>query len=386
MSSLGVRLVLVHGARPQIESKLLEQGVATKFVDGLRVTDQAALNVVQAVVATLRVEIEALLSEGLPSSPMARARIQVASGNFLTARPVGVRDGVDFGHTGVVRRVDIDAIRSRLESDAVVLVSPLGYSPAGEVFNLRALEVATIIASELPAAKLVFLSEHEIARDDQQNQLRQITQADLQQLLTARKDLGETGKELNYAVQACSAGVSRVHIIPRALDGGLLLELFSRDGVGTLVSATPFDAIREATLDDLSGIVELLSALEHVGTVLVRPREELEADLARFCVIVRDGTVIACAALHQFPNGVAEIASLAVHPDYRNAGQGDTLLEFLHARAREENITTVFVLTTQAEHWFRERGFRLGELADLPQGKRELYDYQRNSKVFLKEI
>ena len=384
LNALGVRLIVVHGARPQIEARLLEQGVASKFVDGLRVTDQSALNVVRAAVATLRIEIEAVLSEGLPSSPMAGARIRVASGNFVTARPLGIRNGVDFGHTGLVRRVDSDAIRAQLAADALVLVSPLGYSPSGEVFNLHANEVATVIASELKAAKLVFLSEQEMPRDSQGNEIRQVTQAALQQLLDTHS--GAMSGELACAVQACRDGVKRVHIIPRAVDGGLLLELFSRDGVGTLVSATPFDAIRQATVEDISGIFALLRPLQEDGSVKKRTREELQDDIEHFTVIVRDGTVIACAALHIFPGGNAEIASLAVHADYRKAGQGDSLLEYLHKRAAQADVDTLFVLTTQAEHWFRERGFREETLAALPSEKRELYNYKRNSKVFVKDI
>jgi amino-acid N-acetyltransferase len=392
LSSLGVRLVLVHGIRPQIEARLQERQIEARFHRGLRVTDDRALTVAKEAAGAVRVEIEALLSMGLANSPMAGARVRVASGNFVTARPVGVREGVDFGHTGEVRRLDRGAIERALEAGCVVLVSPIGYSPTGEAFNLSNEEVATVIAVELQAAKLLLLGEEGLLAGADGAPLRQLTVEEARALLSTLRARGgsresERVRYLEGAVYACSKGVRRAHLLDRRVDGCLLLELFTRDGVGTLVSADPYEHLRRATIEDVGGILELIRPLEEDGILVRRPREKLEAEIDRFWVIERDGAVIACAALYPFEgHALAELACLAVHPSYRNAGLGEQLLEQSERQARTLGAERLLVLTTRATHWFRERGFEPAALDSLPVERRATYNYQRNSKILLKPL
>lgn len=388
LHGLGLRQVLVYGTRPQIE-RCMQQGgaAATRYVEDLRVTDEDALACVKAAAGSVRVEIEALLSMGLANSPMANARIRVASGNFIVARPIGVRDGIDFRYTGLVRRVDADAIGGRLGQGEVVLIPPIGYSPTGEVFNLDADDVATAVAMELRAAKLMFLIDAPGLIDASGQLIRELTDREAEGLLEEQRRTGRVCSELECAVRACRNGVGRVHLIDQARDGAVLLELFQRDGIGTLVSAAPFDELRPATIEDVGGILELIAPLESEGILVRRSREKLEMEIERFRVIVRDGAIIACAALYAYPaEGVAELACLGVHPDYRNAGRGQELLETLERWAKGMNLSRLFVLSTETGHWFIERGYRETVLDELPLGRQNLYNYQRNSKVFIKPL
>jgi len=387
LHGLGIRLVLVHGSRPQIEARLKARGAAMQVINGMRITDDDALECVKEAAGTVRVEIEARLSMGLANSPMSGARIEVDSGNFVTARPLGVIDGVDYLHTGEVRRINAGAMRRRLDDGAMVLVPPLGYSPTGEVFNLNAADVAAEAAIALGADKLIFLTDEKLL-DGRRRPVSSLLPAEAEALLARRKRLGEQMRRvLRNAVRAARNGVGRTHILPRRQEGVLLRELFTRDGCGTLVSMERWERIRQATIDDVGGILELITPLEEAGVLVRRSRERIETEIDHFTVIERDGTIVACAALYPFPEArMAELACLAVHPDYRNQGRGDQLLEEMERRARELGVEALFVLTTRTAHWFRERGFQPAELGRLPGRRRDLYNWQRNSRLFLKPL
>ncbi len=396
LNSLGARLVLAHGARPQIEQRLTERNAAIHYVKELRITDDAALTVVKEAVGTLRIEIEALLSMGLANSPMAGAGIRVASGNFVTAKPVGIRDGIDYCYTGEVRRVDAEAIKQRLDDGAIVLLSPLGYSPTGETFNLTALEVATATAIALNADKLLCLVEDRGLFDADKDLMRQLTLGEAEQWLAAQrapidnesnKAHREIAQYVMHAVQACRQGVRRAHLIDRHIDGALLLELFTRDGIGTLITADQYENMRKATIDDVGGILGLIEPLETEGALVRRSRERLETEIDYFMVMERDGMITACAALYPFKKeSVGELACLAVHPAYRDGGRGEALLNALEHHAKQQGIGHLFALTTHATHWFRERGFSPAKIEDLPVQRQHLYNYQRKSKVFIKVL
>ena len=396
LASLGVRLVLVHGARPQIEARLQEHKLQAAYVKGMRVTDAATLQCVKESVGRVRVEIEALLSMGLPNSPMANAAIRVASGNFVTARPVGVVEGVDLMHTGEVRKVDAAAIHSRLEQGEVALLSPLGYSPTGEIFNLTLENVAAAAAIALNAEKLIFLMDtagiEEKPLGKSGTLLRELTVTESKALLARLADRpaklsDDVQLYLPCAVQACEGGVARVHLISRHLDGAVLQELFTHDGIGSMISQGPLQALRNAGVEDVGGILQLIEPLEAKGVLVRRNRELLEMEIDRFVVLEHDHMIVACAALYPFPDEKAsELACLAVHPDYRNAGYGDTLLKHIEARAKAQGSKKLFVLTTGAAHWFVERGFEETKVEKLPKAKQGLYNYRRRSKVFVKKI
>ena len=376
LASIGVRVAVVHGARPQIETGLHRSGSTPYVHGGLRVTDGHALACAKAAVGAVRVEIEALFSMGPTDS-----RTRVASGNFVTARPIGVRDGVDYHFTGEVRRVDAAGIQSHLEHGEIVLLSPFGYSPSGELFNLSALEIAGSVAVALRATKLILLVERPGISDAQGRLLRQLTESEAERLDT------DESSELQCAVRSCRAGVSRAHLVDSRIDGSLLLELFTRDGSGTMVSRTPYDQMRTATVDDVTGVLELIAPLEEQGILMRRSREKLELEIRYFTVLVRDQSITGCAALYPYPEeGLGELACLVVHPDYRNTGHADELLGSLARQAKEVNLKRLFVLTTQAAHWFMERGFIEARLEDLPLERQGLYNYQRNSKIFMKTL
>ncbi len=388
LNSLGVRVILVHGARPQTEKRLRARKAKLRYVNGLRITDHAALTCVKEAVGAVRVEIEALLSMGLANTPMSGARISVVSGNFVTARPLGIVDGVDYLHTGKVRRVDVDAIRQHLEHNRIVLLPCLGYSPTGEVFNLRADQVAAATAVQLRADKLIFLVEGEGLLDSRRRLMQELPPAKAIELLRSRPKLPENMKQtLHSALRACRGGVRRVHLVSRRTDGALLQELFTRDGVGTMITAETYEGLRPANIDDIGGILKLIEPLEAEGVLVRRSRERLEPEIGHFLVVERDGMIVACSALYPYPkDGVGELACLAVHPSYRNHGRGDELLQAMERNAKQTGIGKLFVLTTQAAHWFRERGFRKASIDQLPIKKRDLYNYQRNSKVFIKRL
>jgi len=388
LNSLGIRLVLVHGARPQIEERLRRRGADMQYVNGLRVTDDQALACVKEAAGSVRVEIEALLSMGLANTPMSGARIRIASGNFVTARPLGVRQGVDYLHTGEVRRVDTAGIQKRLDEGDVVLLSPVGYSPTGEVFNLSAEDVAVAAALALKADKLLFLVEGPGVLNSRRQLIQQLTPEGAEKLLGSRRTLpDEIASHLGAAVQACRAGVRRAHLVSRNVDGALLQELFTRDGIGTMITAKSYEEMRRATIDDVGGVLELIKPLEDDGVLVRRSRERLEMEIGHFTVVERDGMIIGCAALYPFPEeGVGELACMAVHPDYRSQGRGDALLEHVQELAEGMGIGRLFVLSTRTSHWFRERGFLPADPGALPVKRRALYNYQRKSKVFLKEL
>ena len=368
LASLGVRLVLVHGARPQIEDRLNECELQTTYVRGMRVTDATTLQCVKESIGRVRVEIEALLSMGLPNSPMANAAIRVASGNFVTARPIGVIEGIDLMHTGEVRKIDTAVVRSRLEQGELVLLSPLGYSPTGEIFNLTLENVAAEAAIALKAEKLIFLMDTagiETKRPGSSETLllRELTVAEGKTLLKefaskTAKLPDDTQLYLPFAVEACEGGVSRVHLISRHVDGAVLQELFTHSGIGSMISEGPLQNLRNAKIEDVGGILQLIEPLEIDGTLVRRNRELLEMEIGRFVVVEHDRMIVGCAALYPFPEDKAgELACLTVHTDYRSTGCGDTLLRNIEARARSQGSNRLFVLTTRASHWFVERGF-----------------------------
>ncbi|MDX1375018.1 MAG: amino-acid N-acetyltransferase [Burkholderiales bacterium] len=386
LAALGIRLVLVHGARPQIDAELKDKRLRARFVKGLRVTDGAALTAVKHAAGVLRVEIEALLSQGLPNSPMAGARIRVASGNFITARPLGVVDGTDFQYTGLVRRVDAQAIAERLDAGEVVLIPHIGYSPTGEVFNLAWEDVAESVAVGLRADKLLLVTDR--LPTDRKGQVRGELTAREAGALLKKNDLGAaTTRAIEHALRALEGGVARAHLVSRRTWGATLLELFTHWGVGTMLTADPVERLREATIEDIGGVIALLEPLEADGTLVKRNRELIEAEIPNFLVLEHDGVILGCAALHPYPDAKsAEFACLAVAAERRDAGYGERLLAACEARARTRRIKRLFALTTRTAHWFLDQGFVEAPVNALPAQRQALYNWKRGSKVFVKKL
>ena len=397
LNSLGVRLVLVHGARPQIEAALKAAGLKDEYheeVQGnlhgdLRVTDAKSLEVIKAVVGKLRIEIEAMFSMGLINSPMHGADINLTGGNFIIAQPFGVHHGVDYSHTGEVRKVDHEAIGRQLDAGNIVLLSTLGYSATGEIFNLTVEEVAAATAIALQADKLLIYSSEPGILDSGGAPISKLSADEARALV--KEKMGSTGvdeqlRNLELGVKACQATVKRAQVISYRQDGALLLELFTRDGSGTLITKEHYEQIRTATIDDVGGILELIEPLENAGILVHRSRELLEREISQFTVIEREGMIIACAALYPLDGDNGELACLVTHNDYRKGSRGQLMLEHIENKARKAGMKALYVLTTKSPHWFLERGFQECPVEALPEKKKNLYNYQRNSKVFAKQI
>lgn len=386
IASMGVRVVLVHGSRPQIETLMELRKLQGRFHKGVRITGPQELECVKEACGETRFDIEAAFSQGLPNTPMQHSRVKVVSGNFVTARPMGVIDGVDYLHTGLVRKVDAESIRDLLSRGNIVLVSPTGFSPTGEAFNLTTEDVATAIAVAIHADKLILSVGVEGVRV--KGELQQDLTAQCAQSLVDNKEVDDEDIfNLGFALRALKGGVDRAHIIPYALDGGILTELFTHDGVGTMVSTENMESLREATIDDVGALVKLLEPFEAEGILVKRPREKIEREISHFTVLEHDGILYGSAALYPYPEaGIGEMAAVAVHPDYQGAGDGDRLLRRIEQRARDAGLKRIFVLTTRTAHWFIKRGFEEASVESLPVEKQRMYNWHRRSKIFIKTL
>jgi len=387
LHALGIKVVIVHGSRPQVEEQLALRHIETRFHNGLRITDAAALECAKEAAGELRLDIEAAFSQGLPNTPMANAAIRVISGNFVVARPLGIIDGVDLEHTGIVRKVAFETIQAILNNGSLVLLSPLGFSPTGEVFNLALEDVAVAAATALRADKLIFITETPMMKDAGGTDIHELS-AHLAQALLASDCLSvDAAFYLTHATRACLSGVPRAHIVPFATDGSVLLEIFTHDGVGTMISSQNLESLREATIEDVGGILQLIEPLEANGTLVKRGRELIEREVDYFSVIEHDGVIFGCAALYPFPaEKMAEMACLTVNPDVQAQGDGERLLHHLENRARMAGIKKLFVLTTRTAHWFLKRGFVNASFDDLPKDRQNMYNWQRKSLVLIKKL
>jgi amino-acid N-acetyltransferase len=397
IQSMGVKVVLVHGFRPQVNEQLMAKGHAARYSHGMRITDSVALDCAQEAAGQLRYEIEAAFSMGLPNTPMAGSTVRVISGNFITARPVGILDGVDFQHSGLVRKVDVAGIRRTLDHHAMVLLSPFGFSPTGEAFNLTMEEVATSVAIQIQADKLVFLTEipgirvhpNQPESDDNpiDTELPLATAERILASLPGAQQPTDTAFYLQHCVKACKGGVERSHILPFAVDGSLLLEIYVHDGIGTMVIDEKLESLREATSDDVGGILQLIEPFERDGTLVRRERTEIERDIANYSIIEHDGVIFACAALYPYPEAkTGEMAALTVSPQSQGQGDGEKILKRIEHRARAMGLASIFVLTTRTMHWFLKRGFVQVDPDWLPEARKRKYSWDRRSMVFVKKL
>ena len=397
IQSMGVKVVLVHGFRPQVNEQLKAKGHTAKYSHGIRITDEIALDCAQEAAGQLRYEIEAAFSQGLPNTPMADSTVRVISGNFITARPVGIVDGVDFQNSGVVRKVDTAGISKVLDMGAMLLLSPFGFSPTGEAFNLSMEEVATSVATALQADKLIFLTEvpgilqrpHEPPDEDNpvDTELSLAAAEALLLEVPAAREPADVAFYLQHCVTACKGGVERSHIIPYSVDGAILLEVYVHDGIGTMIVDEKLESLREATEDDVGGILKLIEPFEKDGTLVKRSRTEIERDASSYTVIEHDGVIFACAALNPYPEGrTGEMAALTVSPDVQGQGDGERVLKRIEQRARAAGLESIFVLTTRTTHWFLKRGFVLVDADWLPEARKRKYNWDRKSQVLVKKL
>ena len=397
IKAMGVKIVLVHGFRPQVNEQLHAKGHEGKYAHGIRITDSVALDCAQEAAGQLRFEIEAAFSQGLPNTPMADSTVRVISGNFVTARPVGIVEGINFEHSGVVRKVDVAGIQRSLDMDALVLLSPFGFSPTGEAFNLNMEEVATSVAVALKSDKLIFMTEIAGLRVRPEEPQSEDNPLDTELPLAQAKELlarvppsqrpSDIAFYLQHCVKACQGGVERSHIIPFAVDGALLLEIYVHDGIGTMVVDEKLEELREATADDVAGILQLIEPFEKDGTLVKRDRTEIERDVANYTIIEHDGVIFGCAALYPYPEArTAEMAAVTVSPQSQSTGDGEKLLKRIEQRARNLGLDSLFVLTTRTMHWFIKRGFVQVDPDWLPEARKRKYNWDRRSQVLVKRL
>ncbi|EEX49665.1 amino-acid N-acetyltransferase [Pasteurella dagmatis ATCC 43325] len=387
LHSLNIKLVIVFGARYQINDLLLQHQIEPTYYKNIRITDLQSLELVKQAVGKLHYDLSSLLSLRLAHSPLTN----VVSGNFVIAQPIGVDDGIDYQHSGKIRRVNTESIQQQLERNTIVLIGPIAPSVTGENFNLPFEEIAMQIAIKLKAEKLIGFSNTQGILDENGNTISDLlphqAEQHLQNLIQQDQYHSSQARFLQAAIEVCRAGIKRAHLISYEEDGSLLQELFTRDGVGTQLSMELSETIRLATVNDIPALLELIRPLEQQGILVKRSREQLEMEINNYTIIDRDGVIIACAALNcYFEESMAEMSCVAVHPDYRNSSRGDVLLEAIKKRAKQLNIQTLFVLTTRTVHWFQERGFELTTVNALPEGKRKNYNYQRRSKILMQYL
>ena len=385
---LGARLVIVHGARPQISAALPDSRLETYDGISRRVTDAPSMCIIAGLCGQLRTDLEALFSTGVPTSPLHNAEIQVVGGNFVTARPIGVLGGTDYQLTGQPRRVHARRIEEMLSGPAIVLLSPIGYSPSGQAFNLSADELAEQLAVRLQANKLAVFDEAPCLSDGEGERLSHLTPSQLAQVLASGTVGARTRRHLAMLGRAVTAGVASGQLVGHQEDGALLAELFTADGVGTQVTQDDRHLVRRAEQKDLADIVDMIRPLEEAGVLVRRSRDLLEREIEEFLVAELDGFVVGCCALR--PLGAAvELACMAVHRAYRDAGgqgTGPRLLAAAEEAAKAAGCEQLFVLTTQTRDWFLENGFREAPVASLPAAKQAEYNRKRNAKILIKAL
>lgn len=392
LNSLGVKIVLVHGARTQIDKRLQQNKIKSQYAHGLRVTDTETIQVIKEASGAIRLDIEALFSTSLRYTPMAGSQINIISGNYVIAKPKGIIDGIDYLHTGDIRKIDTRSIQHSLNAGDVVLLSPVGYSPTGETFNINGEDLATASSIELNADKLIFIDDSKGILDEDNLLLNSLTVQQLKQIISRKENTSnieknDTIRHYQRIVRACESCVNRVHIIDRNIDGSLLIELFTQNGIGTLISTDHLEDIRSANIEDVNGIIELIKPLEKSGLLVKRSRERLETEINNFYVIERENKIIGCGALYISENKIqAELACMAIDREDQSQGRGEKLFEYICKEAVKKGLQQIFILTTRATHWFREQGFKKVTLEELPAEKQAFYNFQRNSAVYMKNL
>ncbi len=388
LRSLGIGVVLVCGADPQIDERLKNAGIPVSRTWAGPVVSREAVPDILRAVGEVRFSVEAALSRGVTDSPMSGAEVRVAGGNLVVSRPLGVIDGVDHHFYGTPRHIRVESVRRFLDDGMVVLLPPLGVSLSGDMFLLSPEDVAQETAIALSASKVLFLVDEPILKDLPQGNGREFSDRDVALLLSGRSAVRAPWKTLlERASKMIGAGVERVHFVDRHRDGALLLELFTRDGCGILVSSDPFEEIRPAAPSDVPGILDLIRPLETKGILVDRTREAVETDISRYAVTHRDGKIVACAALYPYRDDrKGELACLAVHPEYRKAGRATHLLSWFEKKALSQGLDRLFVLSTQSREWFVERGFLPASVEELPLERKKSYSPNRKSHVLIKKL
>jgi len=387
LNSIGIQIVIIYGAKPQIEEQLRLRKHKNNFKNGIRISDGLVMESVKEAVGEIRLDIEAGFSSGLPNTPMSNSRIRVISGNFLTAKPLGVHNGIDFQSTGVVRKIETEPIIHSLKQGAIVLIPPLGFSPTGEAFNLSFEEVASAVSVELVAEKLIFIVDEKLIPYDKNKTPIEISSKSAKEVLKTDKLIEKGELTLFNAIKSCEGGVKRTHLIPFQNDGVIFLELFTHSGIGAMIVEENLEALRPAILDDIGAIIALIHPHEKNGTLRFRERNLIEQEINLFTVIEHDGVISGCASLKPYHNNQsAELGCLIVDKKFQGKGKGERLLIDAEKKAKKLGALSLFALTTIATHWFLKRGFTETTVDKLPEGKELDESNHRGSKLLQKKL
>ncbi|MCB9496184.1 MAG: amino-acid N-acetyltransferase [Fibrobacteria bacterium] len=387
---MGIHVVVVPGARKQIDAVLQTWEIESQVHQGIRITSEEALPFVTLAAFDVCNKIMSTLAE---------SGVSALIGNWVKARGLGILDGVDYGLTGTVQSLRTDTLRQLLAQDFVPIVPNIGWNAVGKPYNVSSSQLAMEMAIQLGANKLFFLcdvrpdlaDDLELPEDvhlRENGLLESVTMAQAQELLGRNPDrIRQPFRDyVERGVEACRKGVRRTHIVDGQEDGALLREVFSQDGIGTMVYANEYDHIRRATLTDVQDIQRLQEPYVKQGVLVPRSADVIAAKIADYAVYEVDGFVQGGAALHLFPDGSAEIAAVAVSEHLRRWGIGRKLVQYLMDRAHRLGLDRVFLLTTQTSDWFAELGFVRGDLGDLPQEKAATYSHQRGSLIFVRTL
>ncbi len=381
LRSLNIRVVLVHGAAEQIRSLAQKQKVQASNLDGTGVTDAPTLQL--AMDAANRVTHEIL--EGLSANDL-----RAACTNAVIAHPLGIIQGIDHLYTGKVERVDIELLQTLLNHGIVPVIPPLGFDGDGKTYRTNSDSIALAVAEALKATKLIFIAGEDGLRHNGQL-IRQMLVADLQKLIQSAGAgfVGEMLSKARHAAAACAGGVQRVHIISGREDEGLLAEVFSNEGIGTLIYANEYEQIRPAKKKDVRAIHRLTQKAVDAEELVKRTRADIEKNVGDYYIFEIDKNPVACVALHSYAEQrQGELASLYVDPSHENQGIGRKLIQFVENKARESGLAELITLSTQTFTYFQSKGgFGEGTPDDLPAARREKYDQSgRNSKVLVKKL
>jgi len=381
LRSLSIRVVLVHGASAQIKSLGEEQNIKPSDLVGGGITDAATLKL--ALTAANRLTHEIL--EGLSANDL-----RAASTNVIIAHPMGIIGGVDHQFTGKVERVDTALLQTLLAQDVVPVIPPLGFDGDGKTYRVNSDGVAVAVADALKAIKLIFITAQDGLIYNGQL-IRQMLVAELEKMLQ-QNNAGFTPEILSkaqHAAAACKAGIPRVHVINGKVDEGLLAEVFSNDGIGTLIYANEYQQIRAAKKKDVRAIQLLTKAAVESDELVKRTRAMIDKSLGDYFIFEIDKNPVACVALHVYPEQKkGELACLYVSASHENQGIGRKLIQFVENKAREMGLSELLTLSTQAFTYFQSKGgFAEGTPDDLPPARREKYEQSgRNSKVLVKKL
>jgi amino-acid N-acetyltransferase len=387
---MGIRIILVPGARTRIDEVLAAYKIKCSSVNGIRVTTPEAIPFIKMAAFDVSNRIMTLLAENNTTAVI---------GNWVKARGMGVRGGIDYQHTGIVEKLKIDIINRVVEERLIPIFPNIGWNATGKPYNISSIELAFTLAIELTAAKLFFVSGEDGLKAkgldvpdgvyvSSDNTVSQLTVDEAEKMLSLNKnDKHEQRLEfLTFAFKACKNGVERVHIINGTVEGMILKEIFSNRGLGTMVYANQHDNIRPMTYADIPEVLRLMQPFVEREMLVPRTAEDLEKALAEYAVYEVDGIPHACGGLHRHAAAMGEIAGIAVDEFYSNLGIGGKMVDYLMDRARELGLSQVFVLTTQTADWFLQAGFREAGPSVLPESKRKACSPKRNSKVLVARI